>query len=137
MVKSRIRESGEHTFIGRIRCRYDEGKDCYWVDVMSLGNQYVRIDPYLIAEYGELLLSTGGWGTFKIVYDESFVMRNKLYPFLITEFKPIQITDINIDSWIERRAKFTRQEWIDLMVTSIGFDPGCLSQEEKCYIWCD
>lgn len=131
LVKSKIRENGEHTFIGRIRCRYDEGKDEYWVDVTSLGNQYVRIDPHLIAEYGDTLLTTGAWGVFKIVYDESYIMRKKIYPFLVTEFRPMQITGINLDTWIQRRERFSDDEWLDLMVTSIGFDPDCLARREK------
>lgn len=130
-VKSRIRENGEYTLIGRIRCRFDEGRDEYWVDVTALGNQYVRINPYVIAEYGETLLTTGAWGVFKIVYDESYVMRKKLYPFLVTEFRPMQITGINLDTWISRRGQFSDSEWLDTMVTSIGFDPDCLSEEEK------
>jgi ATP-dependent Lon protease len=131
LVKSHIRENGEYTLIGRIRCRFDEAKDEYWVDVAALGNQYVRIDPYLIAEYGDILLTTGAWGVFKIVYDESFVMRQKLYPFVVVEFKPMQITGIDLDAWIRRRSQFTDNEWLDLMVNSIGFDPDCLSREEK------
>lgn len=131
LIKSRIRERGQYTLIGRLQGRYDEGKDIYWIDVSCLGNQYVRIDPYLIAEYEDLLLTTGGWGVFTIVYDDSYIMRNRLYPFVITEFKPIQITDINVDTWIERRAQFTADEWLDLMITSVGFNPDCLSQEEK------
>ena len=131
LVKSRIREQGEYTLIGRIRCRFDEGKDEYWVDVTALGNQYVRINPHLIAEYGDTLLTTGAWGVFKIVYDESYVMRKKLYPFLVTEFRPMQITGINLDTWVKRREQFTDDEWLDLMITSIGFDPGCLSRQEK------
>ncbi|RLC88998.1 MAG: BREX system Lon protease-like protein BrxL [Chloroflexi bacterium] len=131
LVKSRIREHGEYTLIGRIRCRFDEGKDEYWVDVTSLGNQYVRINPHLIAEYGDTLLTTGAWGVFKIVYDESYVMRKKLYPFLVTEFRPMQITGISLDTWVKRREQFTDDEWLDLMITSIGFDPECLSRQEK------
>lgn len=131
LVKSRIRERGQYTLIGRIRCRFDEGKDEYWVDVTALGNQNVRINPHLIAEYGDTLLTTGAWGVFTIVYDESYVMRKKLYPFLVTEFKPMQITDIDLDTWINRREQFTDAEWLDLMIISIGFDPTCLSHEEK------
>lgn len=130
-VKSRIREDGKYTLIGRICCRFDEARDEYWVDVTSLGNQYVRIDPVLIEEYGKILLTAGCWGTFTISYDDSFVMRNKLYPFIITEFKPIQITGIDLDLWISRRSQFSNDEWLNLMVTSIGFDPSQLSQEEK------
>lgn len=131
LVKSRIREQGQYTLIGRIRGRYDEGKDEYWFDVTALGNQHIRVDPYIIVEHGDVLLTTGAWGVFTITYDDSLVIRNKLYPFLITEFKPIQVTGINLDTWIERRAQFTTKEWLDLMVTSTGFDPESLSEEEK------
>lgn len=131
LVKSLIRERGEYTLIGRIRCRYDEGRDEYWVDVTALGNQYIRINPHLIAEYGKTLLTTGAWGVLKIVYDESCTIRKRLYPFLISEFRPMQITDINVDTWIKRRSQFTDDEWLDVMINSIGFDPDCLSHEEK------
>jgi ATP-dependent Lon protease len=131
LVKSNIRERGSHILIGRIRCRFDESRDQYWVDVAALGNQNVRIDPYLIAEYGEVLLTTGAWGVFKIEYDNSFVLRNKLFPFIVTEFKPIQITGIDLNTWVERRKQFTDDEWLNLMITSMGFDPDNLSYDEK------
>lgn len=130
-IKSKIRERGQYVLIGRIRCRYDEGKDIHWVNVSCLGNQHIRIDSHLISEYGEVLLTTGAWGVFKIVYDESYVMRNKLFPFLVTEFRPMQIIGIDLDAWIKRRIHFTDQQWLDLLINSIGFDPDCLSGEEK------
>lgn len=131
LIKSRIRERGEYVLIGRIRCRLDETRSQYWTDVTVLGNQYIRIDHKLIAEYGDILLTTGAWGVFKIVYDESLVMRNKMYPFLIVEFEPIQITEIDVNSWIKCRCEFTEEEWLNLMVTSIGFDSQYFSAEEK------
>jgi len=131
LVKSRIREVGQYTLIGRIRCRFDETKDEYWVDVAALGNQYVRIDPHLIAEYGDTLLTTGAWGVFTIVYDDSYQIRKKQYPFLVTDFRPMQITGIDVDTWIDRRHHFSDDEWLDLMITSVGFDPACLTTEEK------
>jgi len=130
-IKSEIREKGEYTLVGRIRGRYDEGKDIYWIDVSCLGNQYIRIDSDLITEYGETLLTTGAWGVFKIVYDESYVIRKKLYPFLVTEFRPMQITGIDLDTWIQRRERFSDEEWLDLMINSVGFDSTNLSEEEK------
>jgi len=130
-IKSVIREHGSYTLLGRLKLRYDEKIDQYWCDVECLGNQHVRIDPFLVAEYGENLLTTGAWGVFEISYDDSFVLRNKLFPFLVTSFKPIQIVGIDIDTWISRRNKFSQNEWLDLMITSIGFDPTCLSEEEK------
>lgn len=131
LVKSKIREQGEFTIIGRLRCRYDEGKDEYWGDVAALGNQYVRIDPYIIAEHGDVLLTTGAWGSIRIVFEDNFAMKSKLFPFLIMDFRPMQVTDIDVDAWIQRRGSFTTDEWIDLLISSIGFDPACLTDKEK------
>lgn len=131
LIKSTIRERGSHILLGKLKVRYDENRDHYWCDVECLGNQYIRIDEFLITEYGESLLTTGAWGVFEISYDDSFVLRNKIFPFIVTSFKPIQIVDIDIDKWVSRRNEFSENEWLDLMVTSIGFDPTCLSNEEK------
>lgn len=131
LVKSYIRENGSRILFGRIKVRYDEGIDLYWCDIDCLGDQHARIDSSLVAEYGENLLTTGSWGAFEVSYDDSFILRKRLFPFLVTSFKPLQIVSINIDKWISRRVEFSEDEWLDLMVTSIGFDPTCLSNEEK------
>lgn len=129
-IKSQIREKGSFTLIGQLRCRYDESRDEYWGEISTIG-QNIRLDPFLIAEFGDSLLTTGIWGTIKIVFDESFVIRNKMYPFLIVDFKPIQITNVDLDSWIAKRNQFTDNEWIDLLVSSVGFDPALLDAKEK------
>lgn len=130
-IKSTIREQGSYTLFGRIKLRYDENTDFYWCDVECLGNQYVRIDQSLIIEYGESLLTTGAWGVFEISYDDSFVFRNKFFPFLVTSFKPLQIVDMNVDTWIARRNEFSKDEWLDIMIASVGLDPSYLSEREK------
>jgi len=131
LIKSRIREHGSYALIGHLRCRYDEGRDEYWAEVAVLSNPYIRIAPHLIAEYGETLLTTGVWGTMQIIFDEGYVLRNKIYPFLITDFRPMQITNIDLDKWIDRRNYFNDKEWVDLLISTIGFDPDCLTEEEK------
>jgi len=130
-IKSSIRENGEHRLIGRVRCRFDETIDQYWADITSLGHNKIRVNPFLIAEHGEILLTTGAWGVFTVAYDESFRLRNKIYPFVLTEFKPMQITDIDVDAWIRKRSEFNDDEWLNIMINSIGFDPTHLSFEEK------
>ncbi len=130
-IKSQIKEKGKHHLLGNIRCRYDQAKDEYWAEIGVLGDQYVRISPYIIAEYGDILLTTGAWGTIEVAFDTSFVIRGRLYPFVVIDFKPFQITQLNLDKWIERRCEFSDKEWIDLLINSIGFNPNTLSQEEK------
>ncbi len=131
LVKSRIREIGEYNLLGSMRCRYDQAKDQYWADIGVLGDQFVRISPYVIAEYGDILLTSGAWGTITIAFDPTYKVRSRLYPFIITDFTPFQITNLDLDKWIASREEFTDQEWSDLMINSIGFNPHQLTEQEK------
>lgn len=130
LVKSRIKERGQHSLLGDIRCRYDQSKDEYFAEIAVLGDQFVRVSPYVIAEYGDALLSSGMWGTITVAFDP-YKIKSRLYPFLVIDFVPFQITNIDLDGWIERRNEFTDKEWSDLMINSIGFDPRQLSEQEK------
>ncbi len=131
LIKSRIRQRGVHSLLGHIQCRYDQGKDEYWADIGALGDQYVRIAPEIIAEYGDTLLTTGAWGTIDVAFDDAYAVRSRRYPFYVVKFVPLQITRINLDDWIDKRRSFTTDEWIDLMISSVGFNPAAFSMEEK------
>lgn len=131
LIKSRIREKGKGALFGHVRVRYDQGRDTYWAQIPALGDSNVRIDKDLIARYGETLLTTGAWGSCDIAYDPTVARRGKTYPFFVTHFQPMQITEIDLDGWVAARSDFTTEEWIDLLITSIGFDPARLDQRAK------
>lgn len=131
LIKSRIKEIGEYTLVGRLRCRLDESKNEYWAEIPALGNSFIRIDHRLVLQYGDTLLTTGAWGSIQIIFDENFFIGNKLYPFLIVNFIPMQVTNISLETWIDRRKHLTDDEWIDLLISTIGFEPSVLSEEEK------
>lgn len=131
LIKAKIRSAGEYSILGQLKCRYDQSRDSFWAEIPSIGDQYIRIDPIVINEHGDSLLSTGAWGTTKVVFDDSFSIRNKKYPFYVLDFKPLQITKIDVDDWIEKRNHFSTEEWIDLIISTIGFSPDKLSKREK------
>ncbi len=131
LIKSKIRQKGVHSLLGQIRCRYDQTKDAYWADIAAIGDKYIRIDPSILEEHGDTLLTTGVWGTVDIAFDHGCSVRGRKYPFYIVKFIPFQITKIDVDDWINKRALFDRDEWIDLMIMSIGFNPSAFTLKEK------
>lgn len=138
-IKYQIERHGEYHLFGRIQARVDHrrGAQVYWVDIPSLGEDKVRIEPRLLEQYGQALLTTGAWGTAHVVYDPSVaVSRSRIAPYLIVDFTPQQIIRIDLDEYIEKRRAFTTEEWIDLLITTIGFDPGVLDGEEKVVHLC-
>lgn len=131
LIKSRIKEKGEYVLLGSLQVRLDAARDHYWAEVPALGENSVRVSQKVLHEYGEILLTGGAWGTMTIEYDARYEIKGRIYPFLIREFKPFQITRLDLDDYIEKRALFTNDEWIDLLIQSIGFNPTRFTLREK------
>lgn len=133
LAKSRIRESEDHQYVlfGNARVRYEEHLDEYLAEVPALGDRNVRVRKELVEKYGPVLLTTGAYGTYTIAYAPEDRPGKRQSPFVIVEFKPMQITRIEPDEFIEAREHFTTEEWVDLLITSIGFDPAQIAAEAK------
>jgi len=131
LIKSKIKEQGEYVLLGQLQARLDASKDHYWVEVPALGDEYVRIKMAVLKEFADALLGAGAWGTMNVQYDPKYEIRHRIYPFYINEFTPFQVTRLNLDDYIEKRAQFSHDEWRDLLVQTIGFNPERFSEREK------
>ncbi len=131
LVKSRIKERKEYILLGSLQVRLDAARDHYWAEVPTLGDNHVRVSQRVLQDYGDALLSGGAWGTMTIEYDARYELDGRIYPFYVREFKPFQITRLDLDDYIAKRRQFTDQEWIDLLITSIGFKPARFDQRVK------
>jgi ATP-dependent Lon protease len=131
LIKSAIREKGEYTLLGQLAVRLEAGKDHYWADVPALGENTVRVSQKVLRQYGEVLLTSGAWGTMLMEYDATYEIRGRKYPFYIKDFTPFQITRLDLDDYIDKRRRFTDDEWLDLLVQSVGFNPDHFDQRTK------
>ena len=131
LIKSRIKEKGIYRLLGNLQVRLDASKDHYWVTVSAIGEDTVRITRNVLVEYGESLLAGGAWGTCTIEYDNNYKIGSRIYPFVITDFKPFQITRVNLDDFIEKRNLFNTEEWINLLMNTIGFNPALITERQK------
>jgi ATP-dependent Lon protease len=131
LIKSAIREKGEYSLLGQLTVRLEAGKDHYWADVPALGENTVRVSQKVLRQYGDVLLTSGAWGTMLIEYDATYEIRSRKYPFYIKEFTPFQITRLDLDDYVARRKHFADDEWLDLLVQSIGFNPEPFDRRTK------
>ncbi len=131
LIKSRIKENGEYTLLGQLTVRLDQSRDHYWADVPALGDNTVRVSPKVLTEYRDVLMTSGAWGTMVMEYDASYEIKSRIYPFYIREFTPLQFTRLDLDDYIAKRPLFTDDEWLDLLVQSIGFNPQRLDRRVK------
>lgn len=129
-AQSFVRERGKHTLIDKIKVRYLSDDDKYWAELTNFGHQYVHIPERYIREYDRLLMG-GIWGqvTLRHEYDED--MRGKRSPFWIDELKPIQLAAFDLEEYRACRREFTTDEWINLLIRSIGLEPSHFDRRLK------
>ena len=131
LIKSRIKEKGVYNLLGSLQVRLDASKDHYWVTVPAIGENTVRITRNILVEHGDSLLAGGAWGTSTIEYDNNYKVGTRIYPFVVTDFKPFQITRVSLEDYVEKRRLFNTEEWIDLLLNTIGFDPAYYTIRQK------
>ena len=131
LIKSRIKENGEYSLLGQLNVRLDQSKDHYWADVPALGDNMVRVAGRILDEYSDVLLTSGAWGTMVIEYDATYEIKSRKYPFYIREFTPLQYTRLDLEDFISKRSLFNDEEWLDLLVQSIGFNPSKFTHRVK------
>jgi ATP-dependent Lon protease len=122
LIKSRTRERGSMRLIDKVTVTYRETEDKYWASLANSGLSYVHIAPHLVQQYENLLVG-GVWASVEGRYDDSLQHRGVTRPFTIEQLQPIQIASADLDEYIDGRRHFTRNEWIDVLIRSIGYEP--------------
>jgi len=128
-IKSKIRETGYYTIIDKVEVRLNEKHDIYEAQFSNLGIKNVEIDPEYVKKYDKLLCG-GIWSILKIQYSTETTSS----PFIIDDIKPIQIAHVNINEFIENRKHFTKDEWIDIILRSIGMEPTQFEHPVKMHL---
>lgn len=122
IVRSRIQQEGTYTLIDKVSVVLKEVDDKYWATLHNINQEYVHIDESLLREHDRLLMG-GVWAEVTVRYDASLKFKNVFRPFVIEDLKPIQLSSRSMGPVQEARARFTRDEWVDLLMRSLGMEP--------------
>ena len=133
LVRSKIREKGHHKVIDRVSVDLNAKTDCYEATFSNLAINRVLIDPEVVKRHQRLLVG-GVWCISDVGYQYSEDAR--LAPWVMNSIKPIQISNVDMEQFIEGRKRFSMDEWIDLIVQTIGFKPDQLSRRNKFFQLC-
>lgn len=128
LVKSTIRERGRHRIIDKVAVTLNEKDDVYQAEFANLGIKGVLVEPATIKAHPKLL--TGGvWCICDIEYFHSDDQR--VVPWILGSIKPIQLSNFDFEGYLAARREFTTDEWIDLLIQSIGFNPELFGRRAK------
>lgn len=128
-ILSILRQRGSHTVIDKVTITLNIKKDIYEAEFSNLGLKGIAIDEEYPTKYDRLLCG-GIWCIVQLDYEYVEEERNGL-PISIRKLTPIQMPHIDINDLKSGRNKFTKEEWIDIMLRSIGMEPDVLTNREK------
>ncbi|CAN1577162.1 COG4930 Predicted ATP-dependent Lon-type protease [Paracoccaceae bacterium] len=128
LIQSVIREKGRYKVIDRISVALNEKTDAYEGVFENLSIKRVAVDSGTVKANPKLLVS-GVWCIADVQYE--FSEDSRVSPWVLETLKPIQIARVDFESYVEARKQFTTEEWIDLLMQSIGFDPSAFGKRSK------
>ncbi|MGJ8674600.1 MAG: protease Lon-related BREX system protein BrxL [Pseudoalteromonas sp.] len=130
-VKSLIREKGTHKVIDKVSVKLNQHKDIYEASLSNIGIKDAVV-PNGIVKENEKLLMGGIWCiiTVSYYYEEG----QKISPFSVLNLKPIQMPSMNMNEIYDARRKFSLDQWIDLLLRSIGMEPANLDERTKWHL---
>lgn len=127
-VKGIIRENGKHRIIDKVTVVLNEKNDEYQATFANLGLSGVPIGTEYVRKNPKLLSGNGVWCIVTIGYisGESIKVR-----WEIQNLKPIQVSNIDLQEYIDQRHNFTTDEWIDFLMHTVGLNPEVMNRREK------
>lgn len=122
LIHSKIREKGRYKVIDKISVELDSKKDIYWAKLQNSNITNGNIRDGLVKEHEKMLMG-GIWAIIDVEYDPDIRIGQNIYPFVITNIRPIQLSSFDNSKIIHKRKEFTKSEWMDVLLRSCGYEP--------------
>jgi ATP-dependent Lon protease len=129
-AQSMVKDKGKHTFIDKVKVRYLADDDKHWAELVNFGHKFVHVPEHYLRDYDRLLMG-GIWAQVDLKHQYDEEQKGKKSPFWIEGLKPIQIATFDLEEYRQGRSRFTTDEWIDLLLRSVGMEPSHFDRRLK------
>jgi uncharacterized protein (TIGR02653 family) len=131
LFKSRAREKGKVKIIDLLRARLDARADAYKAELPSLQLNDIHISDELVNQHDRML--TGGfYAEVTLEYIAALARESGGQPFRVESVRPIQMSTRDaLDTYVKGRAHFTLDQWRDLLLRSVGFEPSRFTRRQQ------
>jgi len=128
-AQSRVATKGKHKFIDKVHVRYSEKEKRHWASLENFNSQRVAIPDKLYRD-NDRLLEGGIWAEVTIAHNE---VDDDDYAFYVEDLRAVQLSRFDFDRYVEGRKQFTRDEWVDVILRSVGLEPSKLTKRVKLH----
>lgn len=128
LIKSTIKERGRHKVIDKITVELNDREGVYEGQFSNLGLKRVQVDTSYIKRHPKLLVG-GVWCIAELAYQPSEDAKQE--PWHLESLKPIQVANVDVEQYVAARRQFSAEEWMDVLLQSMGFNPELFSRRAK------
>lgn len=128
-AQSKVATKGKHRFIDKVHVRYVEKEKRHWASLENFNSQRIAIGEKYYRD-NDRLLEGGIWAEVTLSYND---IEDDNYAFYIEDLRPIQLSRFDFDRYSEGRSAFTRDEWLDVILRSVGLKPSKISHRLKLH----
>ena len=128
-AQSKVATKGKHRFIDKVHVRYVEKEKRHWAALENFNSQRIAIGEKFYRDNNRLL-EGGIWAEVTLSHND---IEEDDYAFYIEDLRPIQLSKFDFERYAEARDGFSRDEWVDTIMRSVGLEPGKLTQRVKMH----
>ena len=129
-ILSVLRQRGSYTVIDKITVNLNIKTDSYEAEFSNLGLKSIPVGEEYPTKFDRLLCG-GIWCIVQLDYEYIEEDQKNGMPIRVLKLTPIQMPHVDIDALKQGRKAFTKEEWMDVLLRSIGMEPEKLDIREK------
>lgn len=118
-AQSKVATKGKHRFIDKVHVRYVEKEKRHWAALENFGSQRIAIAEKYYRD-NDRLLEGGIWAEVTLAFNE---IEDDDYAFYVEDLRPVQLARFDFEQYAEGRKAFTRDEWLQTILRSVGLEP--------------
>ena len=126
-AQSMVQQQGKHKYIDKVHVHHNEKEKRHWAEMQNFGSKRIAINERHYRDNNRLL-EGGLWCEVTVAYNQ---VEDDDYTFYIEELRPIQISRFSFEDYCECRSEFTRDEWLSIVLRTLGLEPNELTQRQK------
>jgi len=127
LAQSKVATQGKHRFIDKVHVRYVEKEKRHWAALENFASQRIAVGEKFYRD-NDRLLEGGIWAEVTIAHND---VDADQYAFYVEDLRPIQLSRFNFEAYGEGRGEFSRDEWLDTVLRSVGLEPSKLTKRLK------
>ncbi|KPH69282.1 ATP-dependent Lon protease [Novosphingobium sp. ST904] len=128
-AQSKVATKGKHRFIDKVHIRFVEKEKRHWASLENFNSQRIAVGEKFYRD-NDRLLEGGIWAEVTLAHNE---IDEDDYAFYIEDLRPIQLSRFDFEQYVEGRKAFTRDQWLDAIMRSVGLEPSKLSKRVKLH----